>query len=65
MTVNERRSIYCHNLTPETRMCVNCAYYYQHYLKDGHRLCSGHCVHPRLKLRRDYDTCENFKKKEV
>lgn len=31
MTVNERREIYCHSLTAETQMCVNCIHYHQHY----------------------------------
>ncbi len=60
MTTSERRSIFIHSLTPDTPMCVNCVHYYEHYSKDGYRFSMGHCCYPRLKPRRDYDTCEYF-----
>lgn len=64
MTVNERRAIYCHNLTVETPLCVNCAHYYPHFSENGYPFSSGHCVFPRIKLRRAYDACAHFKAKE-
>lgn len=63
MNVHERLVIYCHNLTQETPFCINCKHFYQHYRKDGWPFNSGHCCFPRLKLRRDYDTCEHFENK--
>lgn len=65
MNVNERREIFCHSLTEYTPMCVNCAHYYPHFSADGYSLGSGHCVYPRIKLRRAYDTCKYFRNKLI
>lgn len=63
MNVNERLTIYCHSLTPETPFCVNCSHFFQHYQRNGKPFNSGHCCFPRLKLRKDYDTCGYFENK--
>ena len=49
-------------------VCANCAHYRQHYRKERHPhgmegfvpVNAGHCVEPRVKDRRPYDTCERF-----
>lgn len=50
-------------------ICKTCKYFYQHYIrltKDRYTITpSGHCVYPRIKLRRD-DTpaCQHYKEAE-
>lgn len=55
-------------------ICTNCAHYYQHYtrMQDIHYwetihgftpVNCGHCVYPRIKLRRPDDTCQNFERR--
>lgn len=66
MNVHERRNVFVHQMTTETPFCVNCVYYYPHYIRESRSgrytpIYSGHCVHPRMKPRKAYDTCENFK----
>ena len=63
MNVSKRRELCYWSLTPELPLCVNCEHYYQHYQQNGEPFASGHCCFPRLKLRKDYDTCEHFKQK--
>ena len=66
MTVHERHYIFEFALTPETPLCVNCKHYYQHYIQDSlypgyfSAVYSGHCVYPRFKARKPYDTCPHF-----
>lgn len=64
MTLNERRDLYSWNLTPDTQLCINCKYFYRHYREDGWAFDSGHCVYPRLKLRKAYDSCNYFQNKK-
>jgi len=44
--------------------CESCRHYRPHYVKFGqeyHRIKDGHCVYPRLKLRRsDTAACSHF-----
>lgn len=63
MNVHERREAYYWNLTKETPLCINCKHFHQHYQRNGRPFNSGHCCFPRLKLRKDYDTCEHFENK--
>ena len=65
MTLNERRELYSWNLTPAAQLCINCKYFHRHYRKDGWAFDSGHCVYPRLKLRRAYDSCNYFQNKKA
>lgn len=64
MTEKERKDLYYKHLTPETPLCVNCQYYYQHYSDEGEEVLCGHCRYPRFKTRMPYDTCGSFLLKE-
>lgn len=64
LTVQERRSLYYHGITTDGKICANCKHYYQHYSKNGYQLSMGHCAYPRMKQRRDYDTCDHFTEKD-
>jgi len=49
--------------------CVSCRHYRQHYIRDERWQYSptadGHCVYPRLKMRKSVETaCANFKPKD-
>lgn len=50
--------------------CINCHNFRQHYIEDhpGSHLAVpvffGHCMYPRVKIRRPSDTCEKFKERE-
>lgn len=63
MTLTERMRKYIWNLTEETPFCINCTHFYRHYLQSGKALDCGHCVFPRVKDRKAYDTCEHFQNK--
>lgn len=51
----------------ETQMCGNCKYYNPHYVyseayRNGFAVTlMGHCTYPRIKVRKQYDVCNNFK----
>ena len=64
MTEKERKDLYYKHLTPETPLCVNCQYYYQHYSDEGEEVMCGHCRYPKFKTRMPYDTCGSFLLKE-
>lgn len=68
MTTRERQEIYFHGSTDGAALCANCKHFYPHYLNTGvygyRPANSGHCCYPRLKLRRAYDTCEKFERRE-
>lgn len=64
MTAQERMEAYFYAHDTTIPICANCVYYREHYNKDGCHLNMGHCTFPRLKPRRVYDTCANFKNKE-
>lgn len=66
MNVHERLNVFVHQMTPETPFCANCKNYYPHYIKESYNgryepIFAGHCVYPRMKARRAYDTCEHFR----
>lgn len=63
MKTRERMETYVHSFTPETPFCENCTHYSPHYTECGFKLNSGHCVYPRIKLKKAYDTCEHFQTK--
>lgn len=69
MNIRERVHQYYWNLTPETPFCINCKHFHRHYvLGSWHHgrytpIDCGHCVFPRMKERKAYDTCEHFKNK--
>lgn len=65
MNISERRALYIHDNTGTAPICVNCKHFYQHYLKDGIPLWSGHCGYPRIKLRYTYDTCKEFERNDA
>lgn len=52
----------------DEEICMNCKYYYPHYIKrdDGYRrIFKGHCSYPRMRdWRRDVDSCHHFEQKE-
>lgn len=57
------------NITDEETVCANCIHYYQHYVKtspmgDKEMCMCGHCVYPRIKHHKPYDTCKNFEKRK-
>ena len=37
MTEKERKVLYDTHLTPETPLCINCQYFYQHYNESGQK----------------------------
>lgn len=45
-------------------VCANCKHFIQHYVivsDMGTMPCNaGHCIHPRIKVRRPGQTCEKF-----
>ena len=47
--------------------CATCKHFYQHYVRHGRgylKAGSGHCVHPRIKLRQnDTPACKNYREK--
>lgn len=60
--MNEKQRIARYLRYPETRemRCWNCIHFRQHYVRFGEGFLeagSGHCVFPRVKPRRCYDTC--------
>lgn len=65
MTEKERKVLYDTHLTPETPLCINCQYFYQHYNESGQKVRCGHCNFPRIKTRMPYDTCNHFIRKEA
>lgn len=64
MNVTERREIYYFAMSPDAPQSANCKHFHLHYVPDGIRgyrpANSGHCIYPRLKLRRVFDTCRYF-----
>ena len=56
----ERFTEFAHHLTMQSRMCVNCRYYFQHYARDGAELNCGHCTYPRMKYRAPFEDCDHF-----
>lgn len=60
MTKQDRIDLFFHTMDPTVPLCINCKHFHQHYLGDGHALIWGHCVTPRNKFRKGYDTCEKF-----
>lgn len=51
-------------------ICESCKYFQQHYVKleEDHysTTSSGHCVYPRLKLRKSYaKACQNYAGREA
>lgn len=71
ITKREREELYQWNRTKEAALCINCKHFYQHYILEHEEnhigycrpIDVGHCVCPRLKIRRAYDTCERFENK--
>ena len=55
-------TMYIHDETGNAQICLNCKHFHRHYLKEGVPLPSGHCGHPRIKLRYAYDACDYFEK---
>jgi len=56
------------SIQTDDKVCANCAYFYQHYIRNSYdgKLypCHwGHCGHPRVKDRLGTDTCKKFKEK--
>jgi hypothetical protein len=54
-------------ITDNEEVCANCKHYHMHYIKDfrGMTVCMcGHCVYPRIKHRKPYDTCKKFEQGE-
>lgn len=48
----------------EADVCMNCEHFMQHYLSDGCMVTYGHCVYPRCKVRKIYDTCKYFERRD-
>lgn len=52
----------------DEEICMNCKYYYPHYVRceEGfQRIMKGHCSYPRMRdWRRDVDSCHHFEQKE-
>lgn len=74
MSRRERAEIYNKNywrLPKDIPFCINCEYFCRHYIKGGPPIFTismvllncGHCVLSRVKDRKAYDTCANFKRK--
>ncbi len=62
--MDEKRRMlqYLHDPENRTPICWNCIHFQQHYIRwygTYRTVGSGHCVYPRIKLRRCYDVCEH------
>lgn len=64
MMSTETRAAGLPGLRPETEACLNCRYFFRHYVRDGSETPWGHCVYPRLKVRSAFDRCDSFKPRE-
>lgn len=67
MTERERILSFFHHM--DAPMCATCAHFEQHYHKNPESgeftpLHEGHCVYPRIKIRKPYDLCTNYERKE-
>ena len=60
----ELMELYYWNRTEESALCINCRYFHRHYTEEGYPLDCGHCIEPRMKPRKAYDTCDKFDRKE-
>ncbi len=50
----------------DERVCENCKYFYQHYIKTERgfkETFAGHCFYPRMKEREATDSCKYFEQK--
>ena len=50
----------------DERVCENCRYFHQHYVRDGcgfSKVFAGHCTYPRLKDRENSDSCDYFERR--
>ena len=59
----ERMRLYALKKYQDVPMCVNCRYYYLHYIYSAKRYLPvdcGHCTEPRLKTRQPWDICQYF-----
>lgn len=51
-------------------VCKNCKHFYQHYVLNEREKCFekiavGHCVYPRMKDRKVFDTCDKFERRPL
>ena len=58
----------------EAPLCVNCRYFHKHYIrypwkeKDSApyvEIDYGHCSYPRIKQKRQWDSCDHFEKAQT
>lgn len=74
MTPKERMVYYYQNqhwLLKDVPLCINCEHFCQHYIRGGPPIFTiwwcpldcGHCIYPRLRDRKAYDTCKHFEQK--
>ncbi len=51
-------------INEKEEVCANCKHFIQHYIKScytGVSACNaGHCIYPRMKVRKPGDTCIHF-----
>ncbi len=71
MADTERSRTIYQALTDEPPICINCAYFTQHYLAANEERtqfvpCNlGHCSNTIVKVKKAYSTCKNFKIKRA
>lgn len=68
MTEQERFYAFGHWEMKTTPMCATCAHYCQHYAecRPGvfHVVNCGHCMYPRLKMRKPHNLCDHYQPSE-
>lgn len=68
MNKTERIQAYCLSDSPDVECCGNCNHFYLHYTccnGEFSQTFSGHCVHPRMKMRQVWDVCDKFQMKTL
>lgn len=68
MTPRERYLTCSLKPTADEPMCANCAHYKRHFVEDERGgyipIAEGHCMTPNIKIRKPYDICGYYEKKE-
>lgn len=67
MQEREERQNLKMGISLDSQVCVNCTYFYRHYVFNKSwgiytPTYGGHCCYPRLKNRKIYDSCMDFQK---
>lgn len=66
MTQRDRMETILQDPEAQVEICMNCKHFYRHYILTKRRYMPahyGHCVFPRVKSKKTYDTCGHFERK--